>query len=169
MAGMRIFSLAFAALLTSAGVSAASHSFDVVVYGGTAGGVIAAVGAAREGLKAALLEPGAHLGFTDYGKKDVIGGYALEFYLRTGRHYQLAQYAQKIAWLHEPSVAEAIFNGMARDAGVTVFLHTRLREHGGVTKNGSRIASGTGEQHEYYAAYKSTSVEIGSRHIEPIA
>ena len=149
MAAMRVSSLAFAALLTCATASAASHFFDVVIYGGTAGGLIAGVSAAREGLKTALLEPGAHLGgmvssglgFTDYGKKEIIGGFALEFYLRAGRHYQLAQYAQKIAWLHEPSLAEAIFNGMAREAGVTVFLHTRLREHGGVTKNGSRIAS----------------------------
>jgi len=63
---------------------AAEHTFDVVVYGGTAGGVIAAVSAVREGLKTALLEPTAHvggmvsggLGWTDYGKKEVIGGYA---------------------------------------------------------------------------------------------
>jgi FAD dependent oxidoreductase len=149
MASMRPLSFAFAALVTSVVAYPASHSFDVAIYGGTAGGVIAAVSAAREGLKAAILEPGAHLGgmvssglgFTDYGKKEVIGGYALEFYLRAGRHYRLAQYAQKIAWLHEPSVAEAIFNDMAREAGVAVFLHTRLREHGGVAKNGSRIAS----------------------------
>jgi hypothetical protein len=160
MAAMNVSSLAFAALLTSAAASAASHSFDVVIYGGTAGGVIAAVSAAREGLKTALLEPGAHLGgmvssglgFTDYGKKEVIGGYALEFYLRAGRHYQLAQYAQKIAWLHEPGVAEAIFNGMAREAGVTVFLHTRLREHGGVTKNNSRIASVIAENGDAFDA-----------------
>ena len=113
---MRVFSLAFAAVLTSAGASAASHSFDVVIYGGTAGGVVAAVSAAREGFKAAILEPGTHLGgmvssglgFADYGKKEVIGGYALEFYLRAGRHYQLAQYAHKIAWLHEPGFAEAV-------------------------------------------------------------
>ena len=32
---------------------AATQSFDVVVYGGTAGGVIAAVSAAREGLRTA--------------------------------------------------------------------------------------------------------------------
>ena len=40
---------------------AATQNFDVVVYGGTAAGVIAAVSAAREGLRTALLEPGAHL------------------------------------------------------------------------------------------------------------
>ena len=43
-------------------VSAATRSFDVVVYGGTAGGVIAAVAAAREGLNTALLEPTVHVG-----------------------------------------------------------------------------------------------------------
>jgi hypothetical protein len=160
MAPMRMFSLAFAALLTTAVASAVSHSFDVVIYGGTAGGVIAAVSATREGLRAALLEPSPHfggmvssgLGFTDYGKKLVIGGYALEFHPRAGRHYQLAQYAQKFAWLHEPSVAEAIFNGVAREAGVTVFLHARLREHSGVTKNGSRIASVIAENGDAFDA-----------------
>ncbi len=40
----------------------AQQQFDVVVYGGTAGGVITAVTAAREGLRTALLEPGNHLG-----------------------------------------------------------------------------------------------------------
>ena len=67
-----------------------AEKFGVAVYGGTAGGVIAAVSAAREGLKVALLEPGKNLGglvsgglsWTDSGKKEVIGGYALEFYWR---------------------------------------------------------------------------------------
>ena len=102
----------------------ANHRFDVVVYGGTAGGVMAAVSAAREGLNTALLEPGHHmggmvsggLGWTDYGKKEVIGGYALEFYLRVGRHYQLARYGQEIGWIHEPHVAEDIFREMLQEA-----------------------------------------------------
>src|ERR1700744_5747443 len=92
--------------------TAATRDFDVVVYGGTAGGVIAAVAAAREGLKTALLEPTTHvggmvsggLGWTDYGRKEVIGGYAYEFYLRVGRHYQLSAYGQEIGWIHEPHV-----------------------------------------------------------------
>ena len=75
----------------------APQQFDVVVYGGTAGGVITAVTAAREGLRTALLEPGNHLGgmvsgglgWTDFGKKEVIGGTALEFYVRLGRHYEM--------------------------------------------------------------------------------
>src|ERR1700683_2606844 len=85
-------------------VSAATQSFDVIVYGGTAGGAIAAVTAAREGLKTALPEPTGHiggmvssgLGYTDYGKKEVIGGYAYEFYFRVGRHYQIGQYGNEV-------------------------------------------------------------------------
>src|SRR3981081_4289298 len=97
-----------------------AEKFDVVVYGGTAGGVVAAVSAAREGLKVALLEPGKHLGgmvsgglgWTDFGRKEVIGGYALEFYWRAGKHYEMSQYGQDIAWMHEPHVAEDIFRQM---------------------------------------------------------
>src|SRR5438874_4653322 len=92
----------------------AAQKFDVVVYGGTAGGVIAAVSAAREGLQVALIEPGRHLGgmvsgglsWTDFGKKDVIGGYALEFFCRAGTQYEMSRYGQEIAWMHEPHVAE---------------------------------------------------------------
>src|SRR5947209_19435160 len=104
--------------LAAAGLAAgASHNFDVVVYGGTAGGVMAAVSAARQGLKTALVEPTGHLGgmvsgglgWTDYGKKEVIGGYALEFYWRVGAHYQMARYGNEVSWLHEPHVAAQIF------------------------------------------------------------
>jgi hypothetical protein len=125
-----------------------THRFDVVVYGGAAGGVMAAVSAAREGLDTALLEPGHHvggmvsggLGWTDYGKKEVIGGYALEFYLRVGRHYQLPLYGQEIGWIHEPHVAEDIFREMLQEAGVQLFERSRLKEKGGVRKNGAEVA-----------------------------
>jgi FAD dependent oxidoreductase len=128
---------------------AATHSFDVVVYGGTAGGVIAAVSAARQGLKTALVEPTAHLGgmvsgglgWTDYGRKEVIGGYALEFYWRVGMHYQISRYGNDVAWLHEPHVAEAIFRDMLRESGVNIFEHQRIRERVGVRKDGSRVSA----------------------------
>jgi hypothetical protein len=124
-----------------------AQSFDVVVYGGTAGGVIAAVSAAREGLRTALLEPGTHVGgmvsgglsFTDFGKKEVIGGYALEFYQRVGRHYGMPGFGNDVAWYHEPHVAEAILREMLREAGVAVFEKHRLREKDGVTKSGAEV------------------------------
>ena len=141
-------------------VSGAARNFDVVVYGGTAGGVIAAVSAAREGLQTALLEPGSHiggmvsggLGWTDFGKKEVIGGYALEVYLRVGRQYQLQQYGQQIGWLHEPHVAENIFRDMLKEAAVTVFEHTRLREKSAVRKSGTQVSEVTVENGDTFTA-----------------
>ncbi len=122
--------------------TAPPQSFDLVVYGGTAGGVITAVAAAREGLTVALLEPGRHLGgmasgglgWTDYGRKEVIGGYSLEFFERVG-----AKYGRPIEWHFEPHVAEAVFNDLVKEAGVRVFLNHRLREKKGVRKSGTRL------------------------------
>jgi FAD dependent oxidoreductase len=133
---------------------------DLVVYGGTAGGIITAVSAAREGLKVTLLEPGSHLGGmatgglsrTDFGKKDVIGGYPLEFYWRVGEKYDLARYAQGLAWYYEPHVGEQVFVEMLRDAKVEVLLHHRLREHDGVSKAGGKVVSLTTENGSVYSA-----------------
>ncbi|MFN7996015.1 MAG: FAD-dependent oxidoreductase [Bryobacteraceae bacterium] len=138
----------------------AAQRFDVVVYGGTAGGVIAAVSAAREGLRVALLEPGTHLGGmvsgglsrTDYGKKEVIGGYALEFYLRAGRQYDMSRYGQEIAWLVEPHVAENIFREMLKETTVQVLTSHRLKEKDGVKKTGGAIQEIVTENGEAYAA-----------------
>ncbi len=118
------------------------QTFDLVVYGGTAGGVMTAVAAAREGLTVALLEPGRHLGgmvsgglgWTDYGRKEVIGGYSLEFFQRVG-----AKYGRDIEWHFEAHVAEAVFNELVKEAGVRVFLQHRLREKNGVTKKDTTV------------------------------
>jgi hypothetical protein len=148
-------------LLAFAGAApAATRAYDVVVYGGTAGGVMAAVSAARQGLRTALIEPTAHvggmvsggLGFTDYGKKEVIGGYALEFYWRVGNHYQMPRYGNEISWLHEPHVAEQIFRDMLRTAAVGLFENHRLREKTGVRKNGTTIEAITTEDGSEFTA-----------------
>ena len=117
--------------------------FDVLVYGGTAGGVISAVTAARQGLRVALLEPRAHLGgmvtgglsATDHGEKQAIGGSSLEFYERLGRHYD-----REIEWYPEPHAAEKAFQEMVGEADrLTVFYQHRLKEKGGVEKAGEYI------------------------------
>lgn len=108
---------------------AATHIYDLVVFGGTSGGAMSAVAAAREGLDVAVIEPGKHiggltsggLGRTDVGNSTVIGGYSREFYQRVGKHY-----GQDIAWRFEPSVAEHTLNTMLDEAGVDVFLQQRL-------------------------------------------
>ena len=68
---------------------------DVVIYGGTSAGVIAAVQTSRMGKNAVLVSPmkrlggltTSGLGATDSGNKAVIGGLAREFYRRVKKHY----------------------------------------------------------------------------------
>ena len=77
---------------------------DVCIYGGTAGGVAAAVQATRMGKTAVVVEFGQHLGgmssgglgATDIGNKAAIGGIAREFYHRVAKHY-----ARDDAWRFE--------------------------------------------------------------------
>ena len=138
--------LILTALLISTSAAAQQRpqpvAVDVVVYGGTAGGVITAVAAAREGLAVALLEPGRHLGgmvsgglgWTDYGRKEVIGGYSLEFFERVG-----AKYGRPIEWHFEPHIAESVFADLVKESGVRVYLGHRLKEKGGVRKSGTRV------------------------------
>lgn len=146
--------LLLASLIASfAQVSFAQTERDLIVYGGTAGGIITAVSAAREGLSVTLLEPGSHLGGmatgglsrTDFGKKDVIGGYPLEFYWRVGQKYDLARFAQGPAWYYEPHLGEQVFTEMLAEAKVEVLLHHRLREKDGVSKDGAKLVSVTTE------------------------
>src|SRR5689334_15704833 len=74
---------------------AAEREVDIVVYGGTSGGIAAAVQAARLGKSVVLIEPDKHLGgmttgglgATDIGNKAAIGGLSREFYQRLKKHY----------------------------------------------------------------------------------
>ena len=156
---MRLFQglTVFAAVAFSA-----QQQFDVVVYGGTAGGVITAVSAAREGLRTALLEPGNHLGgmvsgglgWTDFGKKEVIGGYGARV-LRSPRYVitRCRDTVSELAWMHEPHVAENTFREMLKEAGVTVFERHRLREKTGVRKEGAVVREITMENGATFTAH----------------
>ena len=112
---MRIFTFVCFLIFSTQFSFAQTKTYDLVVYGGTAGGVMTAVAAAREGLSVALLEPTKHLGGmvtgglsrTDFGKKEVIGAIALEFYQRAGK-----KYGRDIEWMPEPRIAEAVLNEM---------------------------------------------------------
>ncbi len=158
---------------------------DVCIYGGTSGGVTAAVQAARMGRKTVLIEPGKHLGgmssgglgMTDNGSTETIGGLSREFYQRVYRFYSKAEAWQfqkrddYLAWLpkiwgvdgprmeeieaqflFEPHAAEAVFNDMAREAGVQVVLGERLDLKNGVRKDGARITRIAMESGREFAA-----------------
>ncbi len=140
--------------------------YDVVVYGGTSGGVIAAVQAASEGKSVVLIESGSHLGgltsgglgATDIGNKGAIGGRSRDFYRRIANHYRKDEswvyegkedygkyrgYAaeDEFMWMFEPHVAEQIMNTLVEEANVPVVLGERLDLAGGVSKEGARIVS----------------------------
>jgi hypothetical protein len=138
----------------------AQTSYDLIVYGGTAGGVMTAVSGARRGLKTLLLEPGQHVGGmatgglsrTDVGKREVLGGLALEFYYRVGERYQMRRYNVPVAWFYEPRIGESVLREMLAEAGVTVHYGHRLREQSGVLKSGATIREITTENGARFAA-----------------
>lgn len=116
------------------------RAFDVVVYGATAGGVMAAVSAAEEGAETLLIADGAHVGGMvtgGLGKSDieraeaVIGGLARRFFETVGAHY-----GDAVAYRFEPSVVEATMCRMLRDAGVHVVERSPLMA---VEMDGARI------------------------------
>lgn len=117
------------------------------------------------------------LGMTDNGSTHTIGGLSREFYERIYRYYtkpDLWKFEKRetyLAWLpkiwgvdgqrmeeikaqflFEPHVAEAVFNDLTREAGVTVVLGERLNLKTGVHKNRDRIAHITMESGLDFAA-----------------
>jgi hypothetical protein len=155
------------ALVFAAAGRADAPPSDIVVYGGTSGGVVAAVQAARDGRSVVLISPTAHLGglsasglgWTDLGHGSILGGLSREFYHRLFLHYQepsawvhqtrasfgnagqggpALNAAAQIASVFEPRVAESVFNALVREAGVTV-VTGRLDLKAGVVLRDGRI------------------------------
>ena len=125
---------------------------DVVVYGGTSGGVAAAVQAARMGRSVALVEAGRHLGgmtsgglsAVDIGNPRTVGGVAREYFTRLA-----GRYGRELAWDREldgvptggafavePHAAEELFEAFVEEAGVAVYFDQPLVR---VEKTGASI------------------------------
>lgn len=152
-----LFGVAFTAPQS---VAQASESTDLLVYGGTASGVMTAYSAAQEGMRVVLLEPGQHVGgmvtgglsATDLGHFTIIGGYARDFYMKAAAHYGVHDLTAPANWLSEPHVDEEIFRAMLKEAKVEVYFNERIREHQGVTiKNKRIIALATSDGKEWRA------------------
>ena len=171
----------FLAALPAARVRAQSNApYDVVIYGGTAAAVTAAVQASRMGKRAVIVSPDQHLGglssgglgFTDTGDKAVIGGLAREFYHRLWQHYQSPvawrwerrdEFGNKgqgtpaidgenrTMWIFEPHVAEAAFEALVKEHAIPVVRGEWLDRARGVTKSGARIVSIRTERGRTYA------------------
>jgi choline dehydrogenase-like flavoprotein len=76
-----------------------AHEHEIVVYGGSAGGIVAGIQAKRMGKSVVVIEPTRRigglttggLGQTDIGNKRAIGGLSRDFYKAVRQHYQAPQ------------------------------------------------------------------------------
>ncbi|MGC1273786.1 MAG: FAD-dependent oxidoreductase [Planctomycetaceae bacterium] len=145
-------------------------AYDVVVYGGTSAGIIAAVQAKQMGKTVVVVGPDKHLGglssgglgMTDSGRKETIGGLSRDFYHRLYEHYQQPdawkwqkreEYgnrgqgtpaldgANRTMWVFEPHVAEATFETFVKEFNIPVHRGEHLDRKTGVKKDGERITS----------------------------
>ncbi len=148
-------------LLLPSSLWSAEPAHDVVVYGGTSAGVVAAVQAKRMGKTAIIVCPDQHLGgltsgglgWTDSGNKDAIGGISREFYHRVWKHYQQpgswrwqdqTSFGNRnqsppgkrgdgsTMWVFEPHVAEAIFEAMIAEHQIPVLRDRWIDRRPGV-------------------------------------
>lgn len=135
-------------------------TWDLVVYGGTSAGVIAAVQAKRMGKTAVIVCPDTHLGgltasglgFTDTGNKRAIGGLSRDFYHRIWLEYHKPetwkweareQYgnrgqgtpaidgAMRTMWIFEPHVAEKVYEDLVREYEIPVHRDEWLNRDSG--------------------------------------
>jgi hypothetical protein len=167
---MRILKLFALSLVVAASSGAQTATYDIVIYGGTSAGIIAAVQAKRMGKSVVVVAPEKHLGglsagglgFTDTGDKSVIGGLSREFYQRVWSHYdrpeawkwqKREEYGNKgqgtsamdsvlrTMWIFEPHVAEKVFEAFVTEYKIPVHRNEWLNRATGVSKHAGRIVT----------------------------
>jgi hypothetical protein len=149
--------LLLALILVSSASLASVIESDLCVYGGTSGGVAAAVQGTRMGKSVVIAEPGKHLGgmtsgglsAVDIGDPRSVGGIAREYFTKLAATVGVTLAWDKAfkgdggggpatggAYAIEPHRAEQVFTDMAKEAGVKVHFGARLAS---VKKDGARI------------------------------
>ena len=145
-------------------------SYDILIYGGTSAAITAAIQSTKMEKKVAIVCPEKHLGgmtagglgWTDSGKKHVIGGLSKEFYHRVWNYYQDSakwKWQDQVAygnraqggraiddstqtmWTFEPHVAEQIFEDWVGEYQIPVFRDQWLDRETGVRKEDGEIVS----------------------------
>ena len=154
-----------AALLGCAPIlRAADAPYDIVIYGGTSAGVVAAVQGSKMGKIVALVEPSQHIGgmsVEGLGGSDIdnhpfqnspaVGGLTLQFYRKVARRYgKLPEFDEMLKtrakksglWRFESHVAEEVFDTWLKEQPkVKIFRGTRMPDTGGVVKEGTRLTA----------------------------
>lgn len=153
-----------------AGEQTDAYSADIIVYGGTAAAVTAAVQSKKMGKSVIVVSPDKHLGglsagglgYTDTGNKQVIGGLAREFYHRLYLHYdqpgawrwqEKSEYGNKgqgtpaidgenrTMWIFEPHAAEHVFEDLVKENELQIFRDEWLDRENGVAVKEGRITA----------------------------
>ncbi len=143
------------------------HEADIVVYGGTSGGIIAAIQAAKSNRSVVLVSPTTHLGglttsglgWTDLGSDAILGGLSRDFYTRLFHYYEkpdswkwedrkkfgnsgqgvpALNAKTQLASVFEPSAASFLFDQMLKEHSIKV-VTARLDLKSGVVMNGKKI------------------------------
>ena len=147
-----------------------SYNADVIIYGGTSAAIIAAVEVKQSGKSVIVVSPDIHvgglsaggLGWTDTGKKEVIGGLSRDFYHRVYNHYlnedawrwmDKEEYGNtgqgtpaidgenRTMWIFEPHVAEKVFEDYISEFDIPVYRDEWLNRETGVEMKDGRIVS----------------------------
>lgn len=128
------------------GTFGADYQADVVIYGGSSGGITAALAAARNGKSVIVVEPSAHigglttsgLGQVDIMRKETLGGITLEYFKRNADEVENS----RIYWVTPTAAEQTFLNMVNEEEGITLLRSSRLKEgEGAVSKNGKRIES----------------------------
>ncbi len=163
-----LFTALAAFLIISCKNNISTSEYDLVVYGGTSGGIAAAIQAKRMGKKVILIEPSSRigglttggLGQTDIGNKAAIGGISREFYVRIKRYYEdstiwnwqkrqeyidggqtRTNKGETAMWTFEPSAALDVYNKFLADENIELVVSEKLDRTNGIIKDGTDIVA----------------------------
>jgi hypothetical protein len=122
---------------------------DIVVYGGTASAVMAAVSAARMGASVIIVDPTNVLGgmassgisLTDVYHRNLVRGLPGELFARIVLAYGDDPSGLAAQWRFEPHVVEEVVRSMAAEAHVAVIYGQPLKEPDGVQVENGRIVA----------------------------
>lgn len=123
--------------------SPVDSNYDVVIYGATSAGIIAAEQAVNMGKTVILISTSKRvggmttngLGNTDVGITSAIGGLALDFYKRVGVNYNI----NGPKWTFEPNMALKAFKDIINEKKINVVYDERLLLGEGIIKDSDGI------------------------------
>ncbi|WP_425826572.1 FAD-dependent oxidoreductase [Streptomyces fractus] len=129
----------------------APEPVDVVIYGATLAGIMAALRLRLRGLSSVVLEPTGHVGGIVAGglvktdtpnTPEAMGGLTLtRFFHAIGAHYGQGDAIDGPTYRFEPKVAERVALDLLAQAGATVHTHHRLHGPADVEVTGRRISA----------------------------